>query len=73
LIPGDFIFAMALPSCPFCGTKAPHYKKRFTTGGILMLLFGLVLTPIGVGLILIIISLFMREAKYDCPSCRKRF
>lgn len=63
-----------LPRCPFCnGTNLRGPFKKFTTPGILCALFGLVLAPVGIGLILIFIGFKMREMKYRCQCVARWF
>lgn len=60
--------------CPYCGStiyKGP--KKKFTTGGVIMFLAGVLLAPVCIGLLLILVSFRMREVKYKCGNCKKLF
>jgi len=60
--------------CPTCGsTIYSGPKQKFTTGGIIMLLAGFLLAPFCIGVVLILISLKMRETKYRCGNCKKLY
>lgn len=48
-------------------------KKKFTTGGIIMLVAGLVLAPVCIGVLFILIAFNMREEKYKCGNCKKLY
>jgi hypothetical protein len=57
-------------TCPFCQNKiAPITHSSITTGGIVMIVAGILLSPILVGIILIIIGASMKDIHKSCPSC----
>lgn len=65
---------IAALKCPYCAGDRVQPRTRFTTGGIIVLLAGILLVPIFcVGLILILLSSGMREKKYLCQACGKEF
>ncbi|HZV36106.1 MAG TPA: LITAF-like zinc ribbon domain-containing protein [Verrucomicrobiae bacterium] len=60
--------------CPYCGsTTYSGPKKKFTTGGVIFLVAGLILTPICIGLLFLLIAFNMRETKYKCGNCKKLY
>lgn len=60
--------------CPFCKNSDKFYsRKPISTGGIIVMLFGIALTPVLVGIILIIVGLQMKQQKYQCDNCKKTF
>ena len=63
----------AQPTCPYCHGTRLAWTRKFTTPGIIVLIAGLVLAPICIGIIMILISLGMREVRYSCLSCAKEF
>lgn len=59
--------------CPRCKTQnLVSYGER-TTGGWLSIIIGIMLLPIGIGIIFILYGLFATERKYRCKDCRKIF
>jgi hypothetical protein len=60
-----------VPRCLMCGGLIAYRGHKFTTPGMLVLLFGILLTPILIGIVMILVSLSMREARYGCSACGK--
>ncbi len=59
--------------CPFCSSTDRIEFKSFTTGGIIVLIAGLLLAPVCVGLVLIIVAFTMGETRFRCQSCGRDF
>ena len=63
-----------LIDCPFCHSRIkPNYWKSMSTGGIFMILAGILLAPVLVGIILIIIGMNMKDVSRVCPMCKMKF
>jgi hypothetical protein len=60
-------------NCPRCGAPGCHSAKTFSTGSIIVLLAGILLTPVIVGIILIVAAFAMRDVKFGCGRCGNRF
>jgi predicted RNA-binding Zn-ribbon protein involved in translation (DUF1610 family) len=61
-------------TCPFCESlNVSEPIKKMTTGGVVMFVFGLLLAPVCVGLVLIFAALASREVKHECNECKKTF
>ena len=59
--------------CPFCNSTDRLQFQKFTTGGIIVLLAGILLAPVCFGIILIFIAFGMREGRFRCQSCGRDY
>ena len=60
--------------CPFCQfSDRLVIRKPVTTVGMILILIGIFLSPILIGIPLIIIGLKTTERKYQCGNCHKIF
>ena len=57
--------------CPYCkNTVYPYINKKISTGGIILIVAGIVLAPILIGIILIIVGVNTKEISRHCPNCK---
>ena len=60
--------------CPFCKSQSVSAGVlQFTTGGIILLVLGILTALALVGVLLIVIAFRCREIKYRCNNCKKTF
>lgn len=58
-------------TCPYCHQPVTPYRyTKISTGGWVMIIIGLIFTPVLLGIILIIIGINMKESYATCPNCR---
>jgi hypothetical protein len=60
-------------TCPVCHKEyaSVAWQKKFTTPGIIVLIAGLLLSPVCIGILMIFIAFGMRENKWWCSTCRR--
>jgi len=59
--------------CPFCSHYViPNSIRKITTGGIVCILAGLILTPIIIGILIIFIGMGMKETTTYCSYCKMK-
>jgi hypothetical protein len=59
--------------CPFCHNKInPFTRKKVSTGGVIMIIVGVVFTPILIGIVFIIIGISMKVFEKYCPKCNMK-
>lgn len=60
--------------CPFCHHSENLVPSReITTAGWVTIIVGAVLTPVCIGILLLIVGFSMKEQKYQCGNCGKTF
>lgn len=58
-------------TCPFCHQAiTPNRYTKISTGGWVMIIVGLIFTPILLGIILIFVGISMKDSYAVCPNCR---
>lgn len=59
--------------CTFCHNKIkPFTKKRVSTAGVIMIIVGLIFTPVLIGIVFIIIGISMKVYEKYCPKCNMK-
>jgi hypothetical protein len=59
--------------CPFCHNKInPFTKQKVSTGGVIMIIVGLIFTPVLIGIVFIIIGISMKVYEKYCPKCNMK-
>lgn len=60
-------------TCPFCHQAiTPNRYTKISTGGWVMIVIGLIFTPILLGIILIFVGISMKDSYAICPNCKMR-
>jgi hypothetical protein len=77
----DFVYPIILRNkkgaisitCPFCHNNvSPAKISKISTGGIIMIIAGILLAPVIVGLIFIFIGVSMKDYYSVCPICKMK-
>jgi hypothetical protein len=59
--------------CPFCHNYVkPFTKQKASTGGVIMIIVGVVFTPLLIGIVFIIIGISMKVFEKHCPRCNMK-
>jgi hypothetical protein len=60
-------------TCPFChNTVTPIKNSKISTGGIVMIVAGILLAPVLIGIVMIFIGVAMKDNYSVCPMCRMK-
>lgn len=72
LLPPTTIHSVTI-ECPFCKKQVyPAINKKISSGGIILIVAGILLAPILIGIVLIIVGINTKEITRYCPNCKLR-
>ena len=59
--------------CTYCHQRQAYAVSRYTTGGIIVLVAGIICAPACIGIPMILIALGMKVARVHCNYCGREY